>query len=154
MTSTRLATVLAGMTALSTLALATPAEAETNITGAWSFRANVKIKGCVLTGNMTISQPADNGIRTCSFVSTEACEYAPGESWQMDQACRVTPQGDKYIIRSKVIRSLTPGYSLQNYLPDHFVVEPESSSLMTGIWQDANYAAPVEFWRDDSLPVS
>ncbi|MEM6900720.1 MAG: hypothetical protein AAF583_13220 [Pseudomonadota bacterium] len=130
------------------------ANAQDTVSGAWSFRADVRQKGCVLTGSMTISQPAPNGTRTCSFVSRETCEYAPDTSWQMDQTCKITPQGEKMIIRSKVVRSLTPGYSIQNYLPDHFVVEPESNSLMTGIWQDANFAAPVEFWRDDSLPVS
>ncbi|MEO1476258.1 MAG: hypothetical protein AAFS13_07730 [Pseudomonadota bacterium] len=124
------------------------------IAGAWSFRTDVKAKGCTLTGNMTISQAEENGSRTCSFVSTETCGGVLDMSWQMDQSCRVTPDGESLIIRSKVIRSLTPGYSVTNYLPDHFVVEPESSTLMTGIWQDANFAAPVEFWRDDSLPVS
>ncbi|MEM9667569.1 MAG: hypothetical protein AAF950_01480 [Pseudomonadota bacterium] len=140
--------------AISVLGLASAAQANEDISGAWSFRTDVKAKECTLTGNMTISQPEENGSRTCSFVSRESCEYAPGISWQMDQACRITPQGNKLIIRSEVIRSLTPGYSVSNYLPDHFVVEPQSQSLMTGVWQDANYAAPVEFWRDDSLPVS
>ncbi|MEM8637014.1 MAG: hypothetical protein AAGF33_18775 [Pseudomonadota bacterium] len=148
--STRLAVL-----ALASVSMLLPAaSAQDAVSGAWSFRADVRQKGCVLTGNMTISQPAQNGTRTCSFVSRETCEDIPDTSWQMDQTCKITPQGDKMIIRSKVVRSLTPGYSIQNYLPDHFVVEPESSSLMTGIWQDANFAAPVEFWRDDSLPVS
>lgn len=147
-------TAIAVAALLTMAAFPASAEASENISGAWSFRADVKQKGCTLTGNMTISQPAENGTRICSFVSRETCEYAPDEAWQMDQTCRVTPQGVKFIIRSKVLRSLTPGYSKDNYLPDHFVVEPESSSLMRGIWQDANFAAPVEFWRDDNLPVS
>lgn len=136
-------------------ALALPAQAESNdIAGAWSFKTNIKRKGCTITGNMTISQPSETGTRTCSFVSREICQQDPDLSWQIEQSCRVTPQAEKYIIRSTVIASLTPGYPAANYLPDHFVVTPESAARMTGIWQDSQYAAPVVFWRDASLPVS
>ena len=125
-----------------------------DITGAWSFETDIKRKGCIITGNMTISAPEENGIRTCSFVSRETCDIDPDQSWQIDQTCRIVPQGPKYIIRSKVEASLTDGYAAANYLPDHFVVEPESPKRMTGLWQDRNFAAPVVFWRDEALPVS
>lgn len=140
---------------VTSLALAWPAGAEENITGAWSFKTDIKRKGCTITGNMTISPPEESGARTCSFVSTETCSLdGDTGAWQMDQVCRITPQGDRYIFRSKVIGTLTDGYNAQNYLPDHFVVKPESDKRMTGIWQDSAYSAPVIFWRDDSLPVS
>lgn len=125
-----------------------------DIAGAWSFQTDIKRKGCTISGNMTISQADESGIRTCSFVSSESCEIAPDASWEIDQTCRIVPQGPKYIIRSKVEGSLTDGYAITNYLPDHFVVEPESPIRMTGLWQDRNFAAPVVFWRDEALPVS
>lgn len=141
------------LAALAVLGLPITAFAE-NVRGAWSFKTDIARKGCTITGNMTISVPNESGIRTCSFVSTETCSAAPDQSWQIDQTCRITPQGESLIIRSKVRSSLTEGYNVANYLPDHFVVRPESSQSMTGIWQDRNYSAPVVFWRDDALPVS
>lgn len=136
------------------IGLAAPTAAGQDITGAWSFRADVERKGCTLSGNMTISQPAENGTRTCSFVSIETCEAEPGLEIKMDQACRITPQAKSYIMRSKVIGTLTEGYSIGNYLADHFVVRPTGPKEMKGIWQDSQYSAPVIFWRDDALPVS
>lgn len=132
-----------------------PATAQqADVTGAWSFQTDIKRKGCTITGNMTISVPATNGTRTCSFVSTETCQAVPDQAWQIDQTCRVTPQDENLIIRSQVKGSLTEGYNVANYLPDHFVVRPENSQKMTGIWQDSAFSAPVIFWRDDALPVS
>lgn len=125
-----------------------------NVTGAWSFRADVKRKGCTLSGNMTISEPAANGTRTCSFVSTETCEAIPDLNIKMDQACKITPQAESYIMRSTVVGTLTEGYNVGNYLADHFIVKPTSPKEMKGIWQDTRYSAPVIFWRDDALPVS
>lgn len=138
---------------LVSLALAAPALAQ-DIGGAWSFRTDIKRKGCTITGNMNISPPAENGARTCAFVSSETCSAQPEQSWQMDQTCRVTKQGESYIIRSRVMGSLTEGYDAAFYLPDHFVVKPENARRMSGIWQDKRYSANVIFWRDDALPVS
>ena len=125
-----------------------------DISGAWSFETEIKRKGCTITGNMSISAPDENQIRTCSFVSRETCDIDPEQSWQIDQTCRIVPQARKFIIRSKVVGSLTEGYAANRYLPDHFIVEPESPNRMTGLWQDRNFSAPVVFWRDEALPVS
>jgi len=136
------------------LAFALPASQAQDICGAWSFKSEVKRKGCTLTGNMSISPASESGARTCSFVSNESCEYLPDINIKMDQSCRITPQGEHYIIRSKVIGTLTEGYETSRYLADHFVVKPTTPKEMKGIWQDARYSAPVIFWRDDALPVS
>ncbi len=125
-----------------------------DIGGAWSFKTDIERKGCSITGNMSISAPDENQIRTCSFVSRETCDFDPEQSWQVDQTCRIVPQERAYIIRSKVVGSLTEGYSASGYLPDHFIVEPQSPTRMTGLWQDRNFSAPVVFWRDEALPVS
>ena len=134
--------------------LAAPASLAEDIGGAWSFETNIKAKGCTITGNMSISAADEDGIRTCSFVSSETCKFDPDQSWQVDQSCRIIPSGPKYIIRSTVIGSLTEGYSAAGYLPDHFIVQPESPKRMTGLWQDSNFTASVVFWRDEALPVS
>lgn len=125
-----------------------------NISGAWSFKSELTRKGCTLTGNMTISPAAENGIRTCSFVSIETCEAFFEGPIKMDQSCRITPQGDGYIIRSQVVGTLTEGYNPANYLADHFIVRPSGPKEMKGISQDTRYSAPVIFWRDEDLPVS
>lgn len=125
-----------------------------DITGAWSFKSEVKRKGCTITGNMSISPPNETGIRTCAFVSTETCAAQPDINIQMDQTCRITPQGNSYIMRSQVIGTLTEGYNVANYLADHFIVKPTNTKEMKGIWQDARFSAPVIFWRDEALPVS
>ncbi len=131
-----------------------PASFGQDIGGAWSFKTEIKRKGCTITGNMSISSADDDNIRTCSFISTETCGRDPDRSWQIDQTCRIIPTGPKYIIRSTVIASLTDGYPASNYAPDHFIVEPDSPTQMTGLWQDRFYTAPVIFWRDEALPVS
>lgn len=148
--------MIARLAVMATLAVtfAQPKSLAEDITGAWSFRADVVHKGCTLTGNMSISLPEENGVRTCSFVSTETCKAFQDINIKMDQVCRITPQGESYIIRSEVLGTLTEGYSVSNYLADHFVVRPQSSREMKGIWQDAEYSASVLFWRDDNLPVS
>jgi len=143
-----------GLLTLALCALALPTSYAQDITGAWSFKSEVKRKGSTLTGSMTISRPDENGVRTCSFVSSETLVSEPNLNIKMDQSCRITPQGDSYIMRSKVIGTLTEGYNIGNYLADHFVVKPNSPQEMKGIWQDARYSAPVIFWRDDNLPVS
>ncbi len=134
--------------------LGTPIGVAEDISGAWSFKTEIKRKGCTIIGNMSISSADNDGIRTCSFVSRETCEIDPEASWSVDQSCRIVPNGPKYIIRSKVIGSLTEGYSAASYAPDHFIVEPDSPTQMNGLWQDRNFAAPVIFWRDEALPVS
>ncbi|MEL7129784.1 MAG: hypothetical protein AAGK23_09570 [Pseudomonadota bacterium] len=128
--------------------------AQAEIRGGWSFKTDIKRKGCTITGNMSVSAENNDGLRTCSFVSEERCEIEPDISWKVEQTCRITPQGTRFIIRSQVIQSLTPGYSADSYLPDHFVVSPDGPNTMRGLWQDKNYAAPVIFWRDESLPIS
>ena len=125
-----------------------------DITGGWSFETKIKSKGCVISGNMTILPPDENGIRTGHFISREICNDDPDLSWQVEQETRITPQAESFIMRSEVVASLTPNYSANRYLPDHFVVSPKSATQMTGIWQDSAYSAPVKFWRDDSLPIS
>jgi len=136
------------------MGICVPASFGEDISGAWSFKTEIKRKGCTIVGNMSISTTDEDGIRTCSFVSRETCEIEPDLSWQVDQSCRIVPNGPKYIIRSKVIGSLTEGYSAASYAPDHFIVEPDGPSRMTGLWQDRNFTAPVVFWRDEALPVS
>jgi len=143
-----------GTLALLMLALAAPASYAQDIIGAWSFKSEVKRKGSTLTGNMTISAANERGVRTCSFVSSETLASVPDLNIKMDQACRITPQGNSYIMRSTVIGTLTEGYNVGNYLADHFVVKPTNPKEMKGIWQDARFSAPVIFWRDEALPVS
>lgn len=139
---------------LACAALLAPASFAQDITGAWSFKTDIKRKGCTITGNMTISPASENGARTCSFVSTEVCENAPGIAIVMDQTCRITPQAKNYIMRSQVIASQTEGYDKANYLADHFVVKSNGPKEMKGLWQDARFSARVIFWRNDALPVS
>lgn len=136
------------------LACLVPTGFAQDITGAWSFETRVERKGCTLAGTMSISPASENGTRTCSFVSAETCDDEPEVSIRMDQSCRITPQSDNYIIRSKVIGTLTDGYSVSQYLADHFIVSPTSPKKMSGIWQDTQYSARVVFWRNDDLPVS
>lgn len=139
-------------------ALGAPTAFAQNITGVWSFKTDIQRKGCTITGNMSISPPTESGARTCSFVSREVCGSAPDIEVVMDQACKITPQGKSFIMRSTVIASQTDGYNIANYLADHFVVKPSSPKEMPkemkGIWQDARYSASVIFWREDALPVS
>lgn len=140
--------------ALLTSGLAHPAAFGEDITGTWLFKAGADQRACDLSGTMTISAPSETGIRTCSFVSTSVCENLSIDKVQMQQSCRITPQAKSFIIRSKVITSITDGYDAEQYLADHFVVKPSVPKEMKGIWQDAQGAARVIFWRDDAQPVS
>ncbi|MEL6324770.1 MAG: hypothetical protein AAFQ84_11140 [Pseudomonadota bacterium] len=130
-----------------------PAAAQ-DMAGAWSFRTDVERKGCRIEGNMTISPANDSGIRTCAFVSKETCGDDPALSWQIEQSCRIIPQADRHLIQSTVISSLTEGYDVSLYLPDHFILKQSSPTRMDGLWRDTQYSAPVVFWRDENTPIS
>ena len=136
--------------------LATPAAtiADTqDISGAWSFETVIRKKGCTITGLMHI-EPELDGTRSCSFMASEVCEDFPEDRITVEQSCRIIRQGNFYLIRSRVLQSLTEGYSSAAYLPDHFTVKPVNQTRMKGTWYDRNYSDAVTFWRDEEAPIS
>ena len=132
----------------------TPALADP--TGSWSFETKSEIKGCTISGNMTIGPEEAEGERACSFISQETCENIPDEVITIDQICRVRrhPVSKSLIINSQVAASLTEDYSVANYLPDNFNLDSVSKDKMTGMWWDTNFSAPVIFWREKAKPSS
>lgn len=124
--------------------------------GAWAFETTSEIKGCTITGTMTIGPDEGGGAHTCSFVSQETCEGRTEVPITIDQVCRAKPDeetGD-LIIRSRVVASLVKGYDPSRYLPDHFRLNDISQDRMTGAWWDTAYSAPVIFWREKATPSS
>lgn len=124
-------------------------------TGNWSFETRSEIKGCTITGNMTISLALD-GSRDCSFISQETCDGITRDPITMDQICKVleNPDNGHLEIDSTVVGSLIPDYDLNRYLPDNFYLDQISAEKMTGMWWDRNYSAPVIFWREKATPSS
>lgn len=140
---------------LAVSALGSLAAASADPTGTWSFETTSKIKGCTITGNMTISQSFE-GARDCSFISQEICENEPLQAITMDQVCSIRQQADTshLEIQSTVLASLVDGYNTSNYLPDNFYLDDISDDRMTGMWWDTNFSAPVIFWREKAIPAS
>ena len=125
-----------------------------DITGTWAFESAVDGRTCKLSGTMEISSASENGIRSCAFKSTSVCDFNPPLTVQMEQTCRITPQGASFIIRSKVIGTLTDGYDVNDYLADHFIVKPSGSGKMEGLAQDDLSASRVVFWRNENASIS
>lgn len=123
------------------------------IGGVWSFETEIKKKGCTITGNMHIELEID-GVRQCSFTSSEVCVGFPEGRINVEQTCRILKQGSFYLIRSRFLQSLTEGYSGASYLPDHFAVKPAGPNRMNGTWHDSRYTDAVTFWRDKMAPNS
>lgn len=123
------------------------------IAGSWAFRTEIRAKGCEISGTMEISAADENGARSCLFQSAETCGPADPPT-EMEQSCRVLPQGDYLLITSKVERSLTEGRPIDFYMADNFTVRPAGPGRMEGTWYDRLFSDFVVFWRPDQMPVS
>ena len=131
------------------------ASAQTDPSGAWEFRTDIREKGCSITGLMTIDPKLPGStVRECRFVSAETCGAEDIQPTEMEQACRVIEQGRFLMIRSEVVASLTEGVSASRYMPDHFTVRPTQPGRMSGTWFDRLYTDHVEFWRSDGGATS
>lgn len=138
------------------IASLTPFALAEDITGGWSFKTDIRKKGCTIEGNMSIRRDEESGALVCEFTSRETCELngPEDEGVLIDQACRIYEQGEFYLFSSRVLRSLSDDYDVRAYLPDHFTVKPVGPDRMTGQWYDRNYRDRVEFWRQKNTNIS
>jgi hypothetical protein len=134
-------TLLAAMALLAAPSLAQapvrqPAQAHL---GAWSFKTQPYAGGCVLSGQMRITQPSA-GPLSCRFNAVETC---PGRVSKATQTCAVSRTGNAVKITSKVVHTDSP-----SYVPDNFEVELTSPTEMRGMMRSFN-SAPVVFRRSE-----
>ncbi len=123
------------------------------LSGSWAFRTEIRKKGCEISGTMTIYDADESGARTCRFQSSETCGPVEPPT-EMEQSCRVLPQGNYLLITSRVERSLTDGRPIDFYMADNFTVRPTGPGRLEGTWYDRLFSDFVVFWRPDQVPVS
>ena len=128
---------------------------EADLHGAWSFETDPYRQNCIISGQLNLDEGAGGGGFSCEFVATEQCGGPDGRSITTSQRCEARFNGESLSIWSTVDGFLNApdGYREQQYLPDHFLVEPASAALMSGQWYDLQTSAPVTFRRPD-IPVS
>ncbi len=105
--------------------------------GAWSFKTPPYAGGCVLSGQMRITQP-NAGPLSCRFNAVETCANRTAKA---TQTCTVLRTGNGVKITSKVVRTDSP-----SYVPDNFEVELTAPDEMRGMMKSFN-SAPVVFRR-------
>lgn len=118
--------------------------------GSWGFKSEPMSYGCVLSGDMTISQTSDKSYK-CTFTAVWACKLRLPRSVQTEQSCIATQTGDNVIITSRMtkIGKVDPADMLemmrQNYAADHFTLKINArGDEMDGIFKSYGQA-PVKF---------
>ncbi len=99
-----------------------------------------------MTGRMSIrSSTVSPNAFTCSFVSVEDCNGL--DPWVVEQSCEAEKRDAELTISSRIVSFLEAKEFTGSYAPDHFVLNINSKSQMTGALISA-IKAPVEFRRE------
>lgn len=134
----------AGMIA-ALLGLSLPANAEADVSGAWSFETDRYRAGiCRLYGTMRVRTTPEDGVYRCALTAVEDCEGQ--ERWVVEQTCTAWRTGDELAVHSAIVSFIEADVNPENYVPDHFALSIESAQRMVGTLVSA-ITAPVVFKR-------
>ena len=119
--------------------------------GGWAFETAPYRGGCILSGQFTLTAGAEPGRMACEFVATERCGGEDGRAITTSQTCQASYNGTALSVWSTLdgLMNAPDGYAETRYLPDHFLVEPQSPDLMTGTWYDLQTSSGVTFRREE-----
>jgi hypothetical protein len=93
--------------------------------GSWTFISGKMNGGCVLSGDMYVTQKADRSL-ICDFRAKWACDARLPRAVHTEQTCSATQSGADVIItsRMKKVAKVDPvelaEYMSKNYAADHF----------------------------------
>ena len=125
--SRRLVAALSASVLLLASAAADPTPAPSPV-GSWTFVSGKMNGGCVLSGDMVVTQKADRTL-LCDFRAKWACETRLPKSVHTEQTCTARQSGADVVItsRMKKIAKVDPvelaDYMRANYAADHFRVK-------------------------------
>jgi hypothetical protein len=150
-----------GLLGLSALLLtASPAFAETDISGRWLFKTDtLPGKGCVISGEIEFHKTAAPLGYACTFLSREDCRHPSGDTFtEVRQSCIAIRSGETFVISSKVETITDAGpadfrkqmMESMAYAPDNFRVTVTRPDELKGLFYSMRQAA-VRFWRDEEL---
>lgn len=118
--------------------------------GSWGFKSEPMGFGCVLSGDMTISQNSDKSYK-CSFTAVWSCKLRQPKSVETEQSCIATQTGDDVIITSRMskVSKVDPANMTElmqkSYAADHFRLKINThGDQMDGIFKSYGQA-PVKF---------
>lgn len=124
---------------------ATPAMADANIAGHWSFQANVE-GGCSFGGTAHLEKTGDNAFRG-ELTARQSCGSLP-EDYLVRQSCEASKLGNQLSVRCRIVEFIN-GFESEFYYPDNFTLTIESSARMHGALVSAGRARPAEWIRDE-----
>ncbi|MEO0882610.1 MAG: hypothetical protein AAFY34_07720 [Pseudomonadota bacterium] len=134
--------LLAGVLAMG---IALPASAQTDIVGSWTFETDRYRAGvCQLYGTMKVRTTPEDGKYRCAITAVEDCQNE--DRWVVEQTCSAYRAENTLSVRSTIVSFIEADVNPENYVPDHFALEIESSDRMNGSLVSA-IIAPVEFRR-------
>lgn len=93
--------------------------------GSWTFLSGKMTGGCVLSGDMVVTQKKDKTL-SCDFRAKWACEARLPKAVHTEQTCSAKQSGADVVItsRMKKVAKVDPAeladYMMQNYAADHF----------------------------------
>ncbi|RYG28695.1 MAG: hypothetical protein EON93_18105 [Burkholderiales bacterium] len=124
--------------------------------GSWSFQTKPMDYGCVLSGDMTITQTGGKSFK-CRFKAVWSCQTRAPKAVNTDQSCIATQTGDSVIITSRLekIIKVDPPEMLElsktNYAADHFnITINKHGDEMDGLFKSYGQS-PVKFRRQQDL---
>ncbi len=131
-------------------ALTFAANAQSNITGNWTFETGQYNRGqCTITGFMTIWPDEEANRYTCSFTTFEDCGVVSAE---VEQSCVARVEGDQAAFVSKIVKFHRQEPGPYGYAPDDWLLTIHSSDEMVGTLESATNANVI--FRRQSAPVS
>lgn len=151
-----LAAVLACLTATQAIADDTKPRTSPSPAGSWTFKTKPMDYGCVLSGDMTITQTSSKSFK-CQFKAVWACKTRAPKAVNTDQSCIATQTGDNIVITSRIerITKVDPpemmDLSRTNYAADHFNIHINAhGDEMDGLFKSYGQS-PVKFRRQQDL---
>ena len=124
--------------------------------GSWSFQTKPMDYGCVLSGDMTITQTSSKSFK-CQFKAVWSCKTRAPKAVNTDQSCIATQTGENIIITSRLekITKVDPPEMLElsksNYAADHFNITINThGDEMDGLFKSYGQS-PVKFRKRQDL---
>ncbi len=140
---------LFGMAATCFVATASADDADTDISGHWTFETGAYNDSCRIYGRMTIFPTDGAGKYRCEFTTFEDC---PGLSAEVEQVCDARVDDGQVAIGSKIRRINRQEPMAYGYAPDDWLLTIRSEDEMTGTLESASRAQVI--FKRQSIPVS
>ena len=128
---------------ISTSILTSPADADINIAGQWTFNANVA-EECSFGGTAHLKKTGDKTFKG-EITARQSCTSL-SEDYLVRQDCNASVLGNQLSVRCQIVEFLN-GFESQYYYPDNFTLTIESAARMHGALISSGGARPAVWKR-------